>query len=103
MRLIDVDALNAKMYHEAFENDASYDENNPMARWDSGLWIRYKLFERVVESVTIVDSVRVLVRCKDCKYWDGYYCHNKGWGDGNAHYAPPIKTEDGFCDWGRWK
>lgn len=36
MRLIDADALNDAMYHEAFENDDSYDERNPMARWDSG-------------------------------------------------------------------
>ena len=31
------------MYHEAFETDS--DEQ----RWDSGCWIRYKMFERIVE------------------------------------------------------
>ena len=40
-----------------------------------------------------------LIRCKDCKYYDGYYCHNKHWGDGYGNYTPPIKQEDGFCDW----
>ena len=40
-----------------------------------------------------------LIRCKECKHWDGYFCHNKWWGDGYGNYTPPIKTEDGFCDW----
>lgn len=40
-----------------------------------------------------------LVRCKECKHYDGYYCHNKWWGDGYGNYTPPIKKEDGFCDW----
>ena len=49
--------LEQKMYHEAFENDASYDEINPMAKWNSGLWIRYKLFENVLESIPSADVV----------------------------------------------
>lgn len=48
------------------------------------------------------DSV-VLVRCKDCKCWDGRYCHNQWWGDGHVYYTPPIKTEDGYCDWAERK
>lgn len=44
-----------------------------------------------------------LIRCKDCKHWDGYYCHNKRWGDGYGNYTPPIKNEDGFCDWAEGK
>lgn len=40
MRLIDADALRARMYHESFETDSD------MQRWDSGCWIRYKLFEK---------------------------------------------------------
>lgn len=40
-----------------------------------------------------------LIRCKDCKHWDGYYCRNKWWGDGYGNYTPPIKKEDGYCDW----
>ena len=43
------------------------------------------------------------IRCKDCKHWDGYYCHNKYWGDGYGNYPPPIKAEDGFCDWAERK
>ena len=48
-RWIDVDMLCEKMYHEAFETDS--DEQ----RWDSGCWIRYKMFERVVNSMPILD------------------------------------------------
>lgn len=44
-----------------------------------------------------------LIRCKDCKHWDGDFCHNEWWGDGYGNYTPPIKTEDGFCDWAERK
>lgn len=38
-RLIDANKLEAMMYHEAFETDSD------MQKWDSGCWIRYKVFE----------------------------------------------------------
>lgn len=47
-RLIDADALRARMYHEAFETDSD------MQRWESGCWIRYKLFERTEEAAPTV-------------------------------------------------
>lgn len=49
MRLIDADALQAKLYHEAFETD------NDMQRWDSGCWIRYKLFEKAIEEAPTIE------------------------------------------------
>ena len=36
------------MYTEAFESDTN------MQRWDSGCWIRYKLFEKVVDNMPTV-------------------------------------------------
>jgi len=36
------------MYHEAFEVDH---EKDGMQKWDSGNWIRYKLFEQVMEQL----------------------------------------------------
>ena len=45
------------------------------------------------------EEIANVILCKDCKHWDGYYCHNKNWGDGYGNYPPPIKKEDGFCDW----
>lgn len=47
-RLIDADALRQAMYHEAFELDS------PMQKWDSGCWIRYKMFERMEESAPTI-------------------------------------------------
>lgn len=39
------------MYHEAFEKTTN------MQRWDSGCWIRYKMFELVIASMPTVDVV----------------------------------------------
>lgn len=50
-----------------------------------------------------LEPIKPLVRCKDCKHWDGYYCHNELWGDGYGNYTPPIKREEGFCDWAERK
>lgn len=66
-RYKDADALRKAMYHEAFEKDS--DEQ----KWDSGCWIRYKLFERVFDSVPTAD----VVERKVGKWiWDdeGYHC-----------------------------
>lgn len=63
MKIISADALYDAMYHEAFENDASYDEKNPMAKWDSGLWIRYKMFENCLDNAPPIET-------KQVKYFD---------------------------------
>lgn len=52
MRLIDADALKEAMYHEAFETDSD------MQRWDSGCWIRYKMFENAIEAAPTIDQVK---------------------------------------------
>ena len=67
MKICDVDLLIDRMYYEAFENDESYNEENPMAKWDSGLWIRFKLFENVIADLPIID----IVRCKECVEREG--------------------------------
>lgn len=43
--LVDVGVLRRAMYEEAFEKDSD------MQKWDSGCWIRYKLFENVLERI----------------------------------------------------
>lgn len=48
MRLIDADALSARMYHDSFEIDSD------MQKWDSGCWIRYKLFEKNLEDTPTI-------------------------------------------------
>ena len=53
MRLIDADALGNRLYHEVFEKD-SEDQ-----RWDSGCWMRYRLFEKVLrEQPTVAQPER---------------------------------------------
>lgn len=47
-RLGDLDALRKAMYHEAFETDS------PMQKWESGCWIRYKMFEKNLENAPII-------------------------------------------------
>lgn len=46
--LIDRDELSRAMYHEAFEVDSK------MQKWESGCWIRYKMFERIRDSAPVV-------------------------------------------------
>ena len=43
--LISRAAVREAMYHEAMEKDS--DDQ----RWDGGCWIRYRLFERVIDSI----------------------------------------------------
>lgn len=49
-RMIDADKLSADMYHEAFEKDSD------MQKWDSGCWIRYKMFENVLKAQPTVEA-----------------------------------------------
>ena len=51
MRLIDADKLDAEMYHKSFEVD---DGRNV---WNSGLWIRYKIFEETLRDAPTIDDV----------------------------------------------
>ena len=59
-RLIDADTLSARMYHEAFGTDT--DEQ----KWDSGCWIRYKMFERILaEQPTVLETdENGLIKCE---------------------------------------
>lgn len=50
MRLIDADALRQAMYHETFEVDSD------KQKWDSGCWIRYKMFENAIENAPTIEA-----------------------------------------------
>ena len=50
MRLIDADALEARMFHIAFETDTD------LQKWDSGCWIRYKLFENILAEMPTIKN-----------------------------------------------
>ena len=50
-KLVDADELDHFMYHHAFELDSA-DQ-----RWDSGCWIRYRLFENAMKAMpTIIEA-----------------------------------------------
>lgn len=67
-KLIDADRFEEEMYHEAFERDTD------MQRWDSGCWIRYKLFERTLETQPAVDAEPHWIPCSErLPEKDGYY------------------------------
>ena len=61
MKFKDANVLSKILYHMAFETDSD------MQKWDSGCWIRYKMFENALDNTPTIDAVEV-VRCKDCKY-----------------------------------
>lgn len=54
--LISRQALRSDMYHEAMEKDSEEQ------RWDGGCWIRYKMFERVVDRQPSAQPEK----CEDC-------------------------------------
>ena len=47
-RLVDIDELSKKMYHDAFETDTE------LQKWEGGCWIRYKMFEKNRDKATTV-------------------------------------------------
>ena len=92
MRLIDGDALGNRLYHEVFEKD-SEDQ-----RWDSGCWMRYRLFEKVLREQPTVEQPEI-IRCRDCKYaevadkedsQDGYTCQ---------FHRGSIWFSGSYCSW----
>ena len=96
-RLINANELEANMYHEAFETDTD------MQKWDSGCWIRYKMFENQIEKMPTVDAVEV-VRCKDCKWWKTNYMWNGSERKVCVVEAyEPVRNEDDYCAKGERK
>lgn len=68
MKLIDANALAREMYHKSFEVD------DGMSVWNSGLWIRYKIFEEAIRDAPTVDAIPVSYIRKTSEEWetDGY-------------------------------
>lgn len=85
MRLIDANALGNRLYHEVFEKD-SEDQ-----RWDSGCWMRYRLFEKVLKEQPTVEQPEI-IRCRECKLRDTEYCNM-------AHGFMGMKDDD-YCSYG---
>lgn len=68
-KLIDAYELEREMYRKCIDTDEEIEKGR--VKWDSGLWIRYKVFEDAITLAPTVDAVEV-VRCKDCKYYEEY-------------------------------
>lgn len=88
--LISRKALGETMYKEVFLKDSN-DQ-----RWDSGCWIRYKMFENALASAPTIDAVPV-VRCKDCRYFHRF----TDWADCDFHeWYRAEPNENDYCSRG---
>ena len=68
MRLIDADDFGNRMYHEAFEKDSD------LQKWDSGCWIRYKLFENVLREQPTIQPEAKWTQCSERMPEEGQKC-----------------------------
>ena len=75
MRLIDADALWERLDNEPWENNADRDE----------------IALPFVNAAPTIDA-EIVVRCKDCKYWDYGDC-----------YRIEMSRPDDFCSYGERK
>lgn len=85
---IEREALQKLMYEEAFEKDSD------MQRWDSGCWIRYKLFENCIEAIPAADVVGVPEWMTKDELLDILRAAREG---RLKITAPPIETTCGSC------
>lgn len=53
MKLIDADALDKVMYNKSFETD------DGRQKWNSGFWIRYKIYEEAIREAPEVDAIPI--------------------------------------------
>lgn len=53
-RLISADALKREMWRRCGETDIEIDKGR--AKWDSGLWIRYKVFEECIKVAPTIEQ-----------------------------------------------
>ena len=95
-KLIDAYELEREMYCKCIDTDEEIKKGR--AKWDSGLWIRYRVFEETITLAPRVDAVRhghwikandpmsspfdTMKRClcSECREWGSVtsYCPNCG-------------------------
>ena len=90
MAMIDSNILRMMMWDRCGASDVEV--NKGRARWDGGLWIRYKVFEEGLAEapVAIVPHIRY---CRDCRYMDDDCNCTRYADEGAVHSTMP----DGFC------
>lgn len=90
-KYIDAEKFEREMYHEAFETDSD------MQKWDSGCWIRYKMFENCIVQQPTADVVEV-VRCKDCVHRKVNFLATAAICEKVLH---TIENENDYCSYGK--
>lgn len=91
VRLIDIDALDRAMYHKSFEVD---DGRNV---WNSGLWIRYKIYEEASREAPTVDAVPVM-------HGKWIYGNDFPWYTASCStFGYQRRTDIKTTGWNRWK
>ena len=89
--LISIKAMREAMYHEAMEKDSNEQ------KWDGGCWIRYKMFERVVESLPSAQKTGHWInRSLNILYpeWERYICSSCGKCSNNYDYCPHCGSQN---------
>lgn len=81
MRAIDADEFSRRMYSVAFVEDTD------MQKWDSGCWIRYKLFEQVLREQPTIEPERKTGK------WIKLDMHHKCTACGQECYVPTCMGE----------
>lgn len=89
MRMVDADALSEMMYHKAFETDSD------MQKWDSGCWIRYKMFENCIDAQPTIEPKKgKWIWNEEISAYSCSECHHNAYGngleclDGTYRYCP---------------
>ena len=93
MRLIDADDFGNRMYHEVFE------KYTDMQKWDSGCWMRYKLFENVLrEQPTIDPAPHWIPVTERTPTEDGEYITTVE--DGEGIFTTSLDWRQDWKEWG---
>ena len=87
MTLIDAYELEREMYRKCMDTDEEIEKGR--AKWDSGLWIRYKVFEEAITLAPRVDAepVRHGHWCVTQAYPHTIYCSECFQRFAQAHWA----------------
>ena len=92
---IDKTELSKAMYQESFEKDSD------LQKWDSGCWIRYKLFEDVLASIPVANVVPVPDGGIG-ELSDGYHTFNGLYYQRMILFAALVDAYPGIA-WKSWK
>lgn len=91
-KLIDAYELEREMYRKCIDTNEEIEKGR--AKWDSGLWIRYKVFEDTITLAPRVDPVKHGHWIKTLDYENGHFyyrCSECGYHQVAHHFADEYK------------